>query len=146
MVSPLKDAKLLAEAAERGRLKACAERDALAARVAELTKDRDDCLAARKHYAGLYGEALVRATELERDAAGLRAFANAMVDIAFEGGDADGGQIQELATKHGLLIETDRQFRCHEEFCNCAIYGFPVTCYVRSPALAPLAKPAKESE
>ncbi|WP_312115208.1 hypothetical protein [Stutzerimonas nitrititolerans] len=39
MVSPLRDAKLLAEAAERGRLKACAERDALAARVAELERD-----------------------------------------------------------------------------------------------------------
>lgn len=37
--------------------------DALAARVAELTKDRDDCLAAREHYAGLYGEALVRVAE-----------------------------------------------------------------------------------
>jgi len=36
MASPLKDAKLLAEAAERGRLKACAERDALATRVAKL--------------------------------------------------------------------------------------------------------------
>jgi hypothetical protein len=39
MVSPLKDAKLLAEAAERGRLKACAERDALARRVDQLERN-----------------------------------------------------------------------------------------------------------
>ncbi len=34
-----------------------AERDALAQRCRELEKDRDDCLAARLHYAGLFGKA-----------------------------------------------------------------------------------------
>lgn len=40
---------------------ACA---ALRARVAELTKDRDDCLAARAHYASLYGEAVGQRDQL----------------------------------------------------------------------------------
>lgn len=70
-----------------------------------------------------------------QDVAGLVAFANAMIDIAFEGGDADGGQIQEAAEKHGLLVKHERQSRCREEFCNCAIYGFPIDCYVRSEQL-----------
>lgn len=70
-----------------------------------------------------------------QDVAGLAAFANEMIDIAFEGGDADGGQIQEAAEKHGLLVKHERQSRCQEEFCNCAIYGFPADCYVRSEQL-----------
>ncbi|WP_138410756.1 hypothetical protein [Stutzerimonas nosocomialis] len=44
------------------------ENERLNARIAELVKDRDDCLAAREHYAGLYGEALAKVAELERDA------------------------------------------------------------------------------
>lgn len=46
--------------------------DALSAENERLRKDRDDCLAAREHYAGLYGEALGRLAELERDAARYR--------------------------------------------------------------------------
>lgn len=34
------------------------------AKVAALTKDRDDCLAAREHYAGLYGEAVGQRDQL----------------------------------------------------------------------------------
>lgn len=43
-MSPLKDAKLLAEAAERGRLKACAERDAFADQIKALGASFSDCI------------------------------------------------------------------------------------------------------
>ncbi|MFG8224638.1 hypothetical protein ACEOQ5_28095 [Pseudomonas aeruginosa] len=42
------------------------ERDAAQAEVERLTRDRDDCLKARLHYATQLGEALARVAELER--------------------------------------------------------------------------------
>ncbi|HHW1607728.1 TPA: hypothetical protein ACUUB7_000335 [Pseudomonas aeruginosa] len=42
------------------------ERDAALAEVERLTRDRDDCLKARLHYATQLGEALARVAELER--------------------------------------------------------------------------------
>lgn len=59
----------------------------------------------------------------------LRNFANAMIDIALEGCDADGGHIQELAIKHGLLKPEQRTERCGDT-CSCAEYAdFPVECF-----------------
>lgn len=59
----------------------------------------------------------------------LRNFANAMIDIALEGCDADGGHIQELAIKHGLLKPEQRTERCSDA-CSCAEYAdFPVECF-----------------
>ena len=59
----------------------------------------------------------------------LRNFANAMIDIALEGADADGAQIQELAVEHGLLKPEQRTERCGDT-CSCAEYaGFPVECF-----------------
>lgn len=56
-------------------------------------------------------------------------FANAMIDIALEGADADGGHIQELAVKHGLLMPEQRTERCGDS-CQCAEYAdFPVECF-----------------
>ncbi|CEF89504.1 hypothetical protein [Pseudomonas phage vB_PaeM_PAO1_Ab17] len=43
-----------------------AERDAALAEVERLTRDRDDCLKARMHYATQLGEALARVSELEK--------------------------------------------------------------------------------
>lgn len=58
----------------------------------------------------------------------LRDFANAMIDIALEGGNADGIQIQELAVEHGLLKPEQRTERCSDT-CSCAEYAdFPVEC------------------
>ena len=60
---------------------------------------------------------------------GMRDFANSMIDIALEGGDADGAHIQELAVKHGLLKPDQRSERCGES-CSCAEYAdFPVECF-----------------
>lgn len=42
------------------------DHEALEARVAGLIRDRDDCLQAREHYAGLYGQAHARIGELEQ--------------------------------------------------------------------------------
>ncbi len=59
----------------------------------------------------------------------LRNFANAMIDIALEGCDADGAQIQELAVEHGLLKPEQRTERCSDA-CSCAEYAdFPVECF-----------------
>ncbi|MHC5194859.1 hypothetical protein ACYSUW_13990 [Pseudomonas frederiksbergensis] len=64
----------------------------------------------------------------------LRGFANSMIDICFEGGNADGGQIQEYGVNHGLLKPEVRSDRC-EGACACAEYGFPTECFRRTPAL-----------
>lgn len=59
----------------------------------------------------------------------LRNFANSMIDIALEGCNADGVQIQELAVEHGLLKPEQRTERCGDT-CSCAEYAdFPVECF-----------------
>lgn len=47
------------------------------------------------------GEA--RCAALAAENAGLNAFVDALLSIAWQGGSADGAEIQELALKHGLL-------------------------------------------
>jgi hypothetical protein len=65
----------------------------------------------------------------------LRNFANAMIDIALEGCDADGAQIQELAVEHGLLKPEHRTERCGDA-CSCAEYAdFPVECFRKADEL-----------
>lgn len=54
----------------------------------------------------------------ERDK--LRAFAQEIMDGWPDVGMLDGFDIQELAVKHGLLIETTRNKPCADEGCNCA--------------------------
>lgn len=43
------------------------------------------------------------AATLAAENAGLNAFVNALLSIAWQGGSADGAEIQDLALKHGLL-------------------------------------------
>lgn len=65
----------------------------------------------------------------------LRNFANSMIDIALEGGNADGIRIQELAVEHGLLKPEQRTERCGDA-CSCAEYAdFPVECFRKVKAL-----------
>ncbi len=67
--------------------------------------------------------------------ASLRNFANAMIDIALEGSDADVAHIQELAVKHGLLNPEQRTERCGDS-CSCAEYAdFPVECFRKAKEL-----------
>lgn len=68
----------------------------------------------------------------ERDA--LRAFGNEIVSAAFEGGSFDGGDIQDMATKHRLLRVEQRDDECGEH-CACREYGFPAECYRKTELL-----------
>lgn len=68
--------------------------------------------------------------EVERDAA-LK-FADHIINGIFEGGDWDGGDVQELAENYGLLKPETMQAPCNEDgACQCAQNGaeFPSTCY-----------------
>lgn len=77
--------------------------------------------------------------------AALATFTNKMIDIAFAGGDAGGGHIQELATELGLLIPQVRQSRCENESCGCAADAdFPTTCFVRSKTLLGSLRPGQD--
>ena len=83
------------------------------------------------------------AYQTERDA--LREFVADMFEAAEwpEGGDIDGGQFQELATKHGILAEEERIAPCEgRESCWCSDYGGPgpTTCYRKAQWLAALEK------
>lgn len=67
----------------------------------------------------------------------LLAFARDILE-AWPDGGVDGGELQELAEKHRLLIPTERAEPCGE-YCVCAArYGlveFPLTCYRRADFL-----------
>ena len=65
---------------------------------------------------------------LERERNQLRAFAIEMINASFEGGSFDGGDIQDIAVKHGLLRIERREDECGEA-CACREYGFPAECY-----------------
>jgi len=75
---------------------------------------------------------------------GLQAFARYMVDAALDGGDVDGGTIQEIAHQYELLTKREMKGPCREPeegYCACAFEsGFPVECYQTTDAL--IAKPA----
>lgn len=64
----------------------------------------------------------------------LRAFASEIVSGAFEGGSFDGGDVQDMAVKHGLLFIEHRDEACGE-VCACSEYGFPSDCYRKTELL-----------
>lgn len=78
--------------------------------------------------------ALMTPHTLERERNQLRAFAVEMVNASFEGGSFDGGDIQDIAVKHGLLRIEQREDECGEA-CGCREYGFPAECYRKTPIL-----------
>lgn len=57
-------------------------------------------------------------------------FVNAMLEASWDGLDADGGDIQDLAEKFGLIKLVKVWSPCGEN-CRCASYefDFPVECY-----------------
>jgi hypothetical protein len=84
------------------------------------------------------GVKCVRAEDFDRVTASLYAlqdFANEMISAAFEGGSFDGGDIQDMAVKHGLMRIESRDERCGEA-CSCAEYGFPAECYRKTDLLS----------
>lgn len=50
-----------------------------------------------------FAEAEARCAALAAENAGLNAFVDALLSIAWQGGSADGADIEELALKHGLI-------------------------------------------
>lgn len=72
-----------------------------------------------------------------RELQSLRDFVRGLFDLNDwpDGGDIDGFDMQELMTKHGILVEQRMEQPCNvgrEDFqnCSCAEYGdFPQTCY-----------------
>lgn len=58
----------------------------------------------------------------------LKAFASELISASFEGGSFDGGDIQDIAVKHGLVQIEQRTEECGE-VCACREYGFPAECY-----------------
>jgi hypothetical protein len=53
-----------------------------------------------------------------------------LAQICWEGGSLDGGKLQDLLVKHGVLVEATVEKPC-SEYCNCEYYDavFPTTCY-----------------
>jgi len=69
------------------------------------------------------------AGRLQAQIESFKSFTDAMLDISWQGGDADGATIQELALKHGLLKEVVETGPCNDERCICAeVTDFPTTC------------------
>jgi hypothetical protein len=61
--------------------------------------------------------------------ADLKAFADAILNVAWDAGQLDGSDILDMAEQHGLVVATNVEQSCGEG-CRCAEYdGFPVTCY-----------------
>jgi hypothetical protein len=58
--------------------------------------------------------------KLQAEVTGLRAFAREIMDDWPQYGGLDGFELGEIATKHGLLMETTQYKPCREEGCNCA--------------------------
>lgn len=73
---------------------------------------------------------------------GLNEFAVEILRGTLEGSSFDGGDIQEMGVRHGLLFPEKRTERCGEH-CECAEYGFPIECFRIARAL--LATPGIES-
>ncbi len=69
----------------------------------------------------------------------LRAFAQAVMEV-WPMGDLDGGTLQEIAEKHGMLKPETRHEPCGE-VCSCNEYAAPheweygVVCYRKTPLL-----------
>ena len=63
-------------------------------------------------------------------------FVREILQVALEGGGLDGGEIQDMAVEHGLLVETKVSEPCGE-YCRCDNYGaeFPTICYRYAEAL-----------
>jgi Lar family restriction alleviation protein len=101
------------------------ERTALRKRLSIIT---EQCLSVEK-----------RLGEAQQENATLRAFAQAVMEV-WPMGDLDGGDLQEIATKHGMLKPETRNAPCGEA-CSCNEYADPyewedgVVCYRKTALL-----------
>lgn len=59
----------------------------------------------------------------------LVGFVDAIIQVVWDAGSLDGGDIQDLALEHGVLKEVDILEPC-SEFCACAeVTEGPYKCY-----------------
>ncbi|MDW3573812.1 hypothetical protein N4235_23370 [Enterobacter asburiae] len=65
-----------------------------------------------------FAEADARCAALAAESSGMSAFVDALLSIAWQGGSADGADIQELAMKHGLLRQEVYSADEHENQVN----------------------------
>ena len=92
----------------------------------------------------------LEAAQAERDS--LRAFAQDLMEDWLDGGDVDGGGLQDFAVKHGLLrlAEPAPTAPCGEQ-CACSEYfsdeewSDGIECYRRTPLLTGALQPAAEA-
>lgn len=61
----------------------------------------------------------------------LAGFADDMLEISWQGLDADGVEIQEIAQKHGIIVSKVIKESCGDD-CLCAEEGFPQRCFVKT--------------
>ena len=74
-----------------------------------------------------------RMTGVERGAAKILAdFSRKVIREMWEGGEVDGGWIQDTAVEIGVLVPVEMAEPCGA-LCSCAEYqgedGFPITCF-----------------
>lgn len=84
-----------------------------------------------------YAALEARCAALAAENAGLNAFVDALLSIAWQGGSADGAEIQDLALKHGLLRQEVYSADEHENQVNDPSNfedGDPVYFRVETPA------------
>lgn len=67
-----------------------------------------------------------------------------IIDAAFDGGNYDGSEIQDMAVEHGLLKQEEMKEPCSGN-CTCLEAGaeFPTQCYRKTYRQALTAKPAQ---
>lgn len=71
----------------------------------------------------------------EQAAPNWEGFVREMFSSAHDRGDWDGGTIQDVAEKHGVLIRTAVTEPCDPEHCPCAeVDDFPLECFRLPPA------------
>jgi hypothetical protein len=125
--------------------------DRIAELEAKLTACANKCFDCAKKYAGIVDKFIaadLRAENAEaqlakcrRDAERLREFARDIMEDWPEGAP-DGGALQDIAEKHGLLRSVLMQAPCcdpddEHSLCSCADYGadFPTECYRKTSLL-----------
>ncbi|WP_330208642.1 hypothetical protein [Pseudomonas sp. Z13] len=100
--------------------------------VLTLFADLEESRNGIKHSCAIRLKKEIERLEGERDQ--LKAFAVEMINASFEGGSFEGGDIQDIAVKHGLLQIEQREDECGEA-CACREYGFPAECYRKTPII-----------
>ena len=98
-----------------------------AARVAAITSIRPSALQRLVIAISPETQLLVYKTQIDS----LKKFAAGVVALMRDGGDVDGGDLQDLAAATGVLVAEQVSKPCAATGCQCDELGadFPTTCY-----------------